>query len=360
MITQTAISSRSPQKDLLKDLEQRFSIAHILTDADGCVRSMSGDLIRRILPSRDGQDGCALAPGARLASVCPEIEAARDEIKGRWGRRIRIGRYRAGDGMLYLLHDETRRRAAGTAMREATAEAEAARRAKHVFMRQTAHDFRTPLSLILGNADLLLDPSQAEELAPGVSLALETIRSSGKILMKTIEDMLELMRLEAGRIFADPGDYRLWPLLAAIIEGRETKMNNRNQRLEFATGMAPALEDVRVRADRVLIKKALAHLFDFVMATSGVGATIQLSHSLKFKRSVLLDVVFPTGIYKTGQVMEAFHSETPLPEMGLTGLASNHTLPLAARFVALQGGKLAMSRARGRKVRLSLRIPRAR
>ncbi len=344
---------------LLEGLEERFDIAHILTDAEGRIASLSATLLGKLLPANDGKTGCAFAPGVNLLAACPQIAQSPCQLKGRWGRRISVSHYPAGAGRLYLLRDETSQSMTQQALREAAADAEAAKRAKHVFMSQTAHDFRTPLSLILGNADLLLDPSQAASLTPQISMALETIRSAGMVLMKNIDDMLELMQMEAGRIFADPGDYKFLPLLVAVMEGRRDNLDARNIRLDIPKPMARALAGLRVHVDRVLFKKALAHLFDYIIAVCGAGAVITLSASLKLKRSIELQAVFPTGVYSPEQVLEAFETSSPLPEMGLTGLASNHSLPLAARLMALHGGKLSMSRARGRKVRLSLRIPRS-
>ncbi len=344
---------------LLRGLEEQFCIAHVLTDAEGCIISMSRGLLHKLLPDHGGKGRCNPVPGMDIETVCPEIRKAPCTLQGRWGRKIAVRAYPAGAGRLYLLRDETSQSMTQQALREAAADAEAAKRAKHVFMSQTAHDFRTPLSLILGNADLMLDPSQAAHLSQEVSMALETIRSAGLVLKKNIDDMLELMRLEAGQLFADPGDYKFLSLLLGILEGRKKDLDNRNIHLETPPEMIRMLAGLRIHVDRALFKKALAHLFDYIIAICGAGAEISLSASLKLKRSIVLKAVFPTGVYTPQQVVDSFETLAPLPEMGLTGLASNHSLPLAARLIALHGGKLAMSRARGRNVRLSLRIPRS-
>ena len=343
---------------VLKSLAERFRIAHLLVDESGHVVSLGGVLLEKLIGSLDdGDEGCRLAVGVNLASVCPLLSDPPEHIKGRWGRKVAVSVTPLDDGgRLYLFRDETSDDLAGKALREAASEAEAARRARHVFMSQTAHDFRTPLSLILGNAGLLLDPANADNITPETALALETIRDAGEVLLKNVNDMLERMRAEAGKITADPDRYMLAPLLYAVLDGYQVEIDNRNIRLNMEDGLRRRLTGVYVHVDRVLMRKALSHLLGYILAICGPGAEIAISARLQ-ARSVTLNLVFPTGIYDPEKVLEAFETSTHLPELDLTGLASNHALPLARQLVALHGGKLSMSRARGRAVRLALRLP---
>jgi len=342
---------------VLKSLEEGFQIAHIHVDETGHVVSLGGALLKKLIGALDGAQDCQLSPGVKLADVCPILIDPPARIKGRWGRKVAVSVTPLDDGgKLYLFRDETSGDLASKALREAASDAEAARRARHVFMSQTAHDLRTPISLIVGNASLLLDPSNAENITPETAMALETIQNAGEVLLKNVNDMLERMRAEAGKITADPDRYMLAPLLFAVLDGYQTEINNRNIRLELQDGLRRRLTGLYVHVDRVLMRKALSHLMGYILAVCGPGAKIGVSATVQAKTATL-KLVFPTGIYDPEKVLSAFETSTHLPELDLTGLASNHSLPLARRLVALHGGELSMSRSRGRAVRLALRLP---
>lgn len=104
-----------------------------------------------------------------------------------------------GDQPLHLVtlgEDVTERRRAAHSLRAALAEAEAANRAKSEFLANMSHEIRTPLNGIVAGADMLarcdLDP-RAREL-------VEIIGSSGETLERLLSDILDLARIEAGRI----------------------------------------------------------------------------------------------------------------------------------------------------------------
>ena len=81
-------------------------------------------------------------------------------------------------------------------LREAQQRAEAADRAKSEFLANMSHEYRTPMSAILGYADLLrteLDRPQDLE-------NVETIASNGRYLLGLIDDILDLSRIEAGKL----------------------------------------------------------------------------------------------------------------------------------------------------------------
>ena len=90
------------------------------------------------------------------------------------------------------LRDEVRRlKTAASALNRA----EAASEAKSHFLTTVSHEIRTPISGILGMADLLRDAS----LDPENASYVEAIRSSGSVLVALIDEILDLAKIEAGR-----------------------------------------------------------------------------------------------------------------------------------------------------------------
>lgn len=82
-------------------------------------------------------------------------------------------------------------------VKQRTLELEAANRAKSMFLANMSHEIRTPLNAILGYTQLLLrDPS----VLPAHRASLETVRRSGEHLLQMLNDVLEMSKIEAGRI----------------------------------------------------------------------------------------------------------------------------------------------------------------
>jgi len=117
-----------------------------------------------------------------------------------------------GDQALHLVtlgEDVTERRDAGAALRGALAEAEQANRAKSEFLANMSHEIRTPLNGIVAGADMLaradLDP-RAQEL-------VQIIASSGATLERLLSDILDVARIEAGRIAIESTTFHLGDLV---------------------------------------------------------------------------------------------------------------------------------------------------
>ena len=117
-----------------------------------------------------------------------------------------------GDEPLHLItlgEDVTERREAGMALKAALADAEDANRAKSEFLANMSHEIRTPLNGIVAGADMLaranLDP-RAREL-------VEIIASSGATLERLLTDILDLARIEAGRITIETTAFNMGDLI---------------------------------------------------------------------------------------------------------------------------------------------------
>ncbi len=341
---------------LLEFLERDFHIAHVRTDMRHEVISRSGELLDRLLGGEKNE--CPISIGANLKTVCPHIDDDEAVLKGRWGREVLMRALPLADGgRLYLFRDATSESLAREALREAAEEAAAARRARHVFMSQTAHEFRTPISLILGNADLLLDPFKASGLSEEVALALETIRDAGRILLRNVNDMLELMRVEAGQTIAEPDVYNLAALVQAVVDACGKEADNRDVILDVDQGLLDRAESPRVLVDRILFRKALRHMLLLAVSVCGPGKRVHLEKDRTDEGKLELSLCFDTGIYTPKQVKDAWLDGGHLPELGLAGLTSNHALRLAERIFAVLGCRLRIEETGEREVCLRLVLP---
>lgn len=102
-----------------------------------------------------------------------------------------------GPVLFSIVHDNTERKEFEAALIEAKENAESANKAKSVFLATMSHELRTPLNPILGFTDLLLD---TKNLAMEERQWLEIIKSRSNDLLRLIEDLLNISRIEADRL----------------------------------------------------------------------------------------------------------------------------------------------------------------
>ena len=98
---------------------------------------------------------------------------------------------------ILVMSDRTADRKINQALSEAVAAAEAASRAKSTFLSNMSHDIRTPMNAIIGYSDLL---DQHADEPEKVSDYIGKIRSSSNLLLSLINYVLEMARIESGKI----------------------------------------------------------------------------------------------------------------------------------------------------------------
>lgn len=137
--------------------------------------------------------------------------------------------------------------------RQARAEQSEAVRGKSVFFAAVTHELRTPLSGALGAADLLADTA----LAPDQSAYLAAVRDSAAHALGLIDDILDLTRLEAGRLELRPGPVDLRQLVEHVCEVLAPRAADRGLALTHAVD--DAIPE-RVEADEPRLKQILFNL----------------------------------------------------------------------------------------------------
>jgi signal transduction histidine kinase len=149
--------------------------------------------------------------------------------------------------------------------------ADAASNAKSLFLANMSHELRTPLTAILGYSEILLEETERMELA-SVTADLNRVHSAAQHLLELINSVLDISKIEAGRMDLNPEEFRVHELLdeaAAIVEPKAKQRSNVLQLSE--RGVLGT-----IRADRVKTLQVLVNLLSNACKFTECG-TIRLT-----------------------------------------------------------------------------------
>lgn len=149
-------------------------------------------------------------------------------------------------------------------------EAEAANRAKSLFLANMSHELRTPLNAILGFSQLM---ARTSTLTPEQQEFLGIINRSGEHLLNLINDVLEMSKIEAGKIILNPEFFDLHRLLRTIQEMFRIKAEAKNLWFKFV--LAPDLPQYVIGDARKLRQLLINLLSNAVKFTSSGGVTLK-------------------------------------------------------------------------------------
>ncbi len=147
-----------------------------------------------------------------------EITIDKDSTQRFFDLRISplFDRYQRLTGRLIVLHDITDRKHVEEALYQAKEEAELANRAKSAFLANMSHELRTPLTAIMGYSELLqilLKDRNSDDIV----LFLDRIRGAGGQLLALISDILDLSKIEAGKLELDLETFRVSEMVESAV-----------------------------------------------------------------------------------------------------------------------------------------------
>src|SRR5580693_6017783 len=113
-------------------------------------------------------------------------------------RKLQAGHH--GELLVLAMEDVTERRHAEEEVAKAKETAETANRTKSLFLANMSHELRTPLNAILGYSEMLQEEAMERQLVAEFGADLEKINGAGKHLLALINDILDLSKIEAGKM----------------------------------------------------------------------------------------------------------------------------------------------------------------
>ncbi len=251
---------------------------------------------------------------------------------------------RHGEFLCYegLLEDITEKKRVES-LRIAKDAAEAANRAKSEFLANMSHEIRTPMNAILGFTDLL----EAENKDPKQLEYLSAISSGGKILLALINDILDLSRIEAGKLRLEYTPVNLQSLLCDIEHILRPRISRKN--LAFQLDISPTTLPL-VMMDETRLRQILLNLVNNAVKFTHEGF-VKLSLSHRFhpmdqepapKKLELVFSVEDTGIGvpddQRERIFQAFTQQKGQKDVlyGGTGLG----LTITRRLVEMMDGSI--------------------
>jgi signal transduction histidine kinase len=225
---------------------------------------------------------------------------------------------------------------------------------KSQFLANMSHELRTPLNAIIGVTEMLREDAESlnQDLEP-----LDRVLGAGRHLLALINDILDLSKIEAGRMELNLASFSLAPVIDEVVKTIEPlAAKNGNQVAVHCDG-----EIGTMRADQMRLRQALLNLMSNANKFTERGTiTINAHHRQENDGEWITLAVTDTGIGMTpeqmGKLFQEFSqaSSSTASKYGGTGLG----LVISRRFCQMMGGDIMVESEPGHGSTFTIRVPR--
>lgn len=254
------------------------------------------------------------------------------------------------------LSDRTKEKKINQTLEDAVRNAENASRAKTIFLNNMSHDIRTPMNAIIGFTNI----ARKYDPKPEVMACLEKIGESSEHLLTLINDVLDISRIESGKIKFAPVPADITEVVNTVLSIMYGFLSNRS--LSFFTNIEEP-EATCVLADTVRIREVLVNILGNAVKFTEDGGSIHFEtsyHPGADARQIMVRYrVSDTGIGMTEEFIEHIFDEFSQEENNArthykgTGLG----MAITKRYVDLMGGTISVKSRKGEGSTFTVELP---
>ncbi len=206
---------------------------------------------------------------------------------------------------------------------------------KNQFLGMAAHDLRNPLNVILSYSEFILKHLSKDLTADHIDF-ISTINKSSFFMLNLVEELLDVSKIESGKLDLKLEEADIILLLSEIIKCNEIFAQNKNVRLKFSTGV----ESLNMTYDPGKIEQVIQNLLSNAVKFSNPNSDILINASLE--NNELLVAVKDSGIGIEKENLDKIFN--PFTKVSLKGTAGEKTtglgLSICKRIIEGHGGRI--------------------
>ncbi|MDO4484813.1 MAG: transporter substrate-binding domain-containing protein [Clostridia bacterium] len=266
----------------------------------------------------------------------------------------------AGEGFILAYHDidamMREEKLKQDKLQQALEAAQVAEKAKTNFLFNMSHDIRTPMNAIIGYSDLIEKHLDDKEL---VKSYIDKIQTANGFLMSLINNVLEMARIESGKISLDETHGNIYKFNSALISMFDGTMHERN--VTFVYDIQVAHPDIMIDETKLreVYLNILSNAVKYTPAGGTVTMTVRETGSPQPGYVTYQTVIEDTGIGMSKEFLphlfEEFTRERSSTESRVTGTGLG--MPIVKKLVDFMNGTITVDSEVGRGTRITVTIP---